>query len=67
MEEEFENMIKSQLKIIKNQMDVIKGYIDTYEEKSSKLRKTITEELITAIINRFERKIPWKPVICSAF
>ena len=55
MEEEFESMINSQLKIIKNQMDIIKGYLDTYEEKSSKLRKTITEELITAIINRFER------------
>jgi hypothetical protein len=55
MEEDFENMIKSQLRIIKNQMDIIKGYIDDYEEKSAKLRKTITEELITALIGRFER------------
>lgn len=55
MEEDFEDMIKSQLRILKNQMDIIKSYIDSYEEKSSKLKKTITEELITALINRFER------------
>jgi 16S rRNA C967 or C1407 C5-methylase (RsmB/RsmF family) len=55
MEEDFENMIRSQLRILKNQMDIIKGYIDSYEEKSAKLRKTITEELITALLGRFER------------
>ncbi|OGI11962.1 hypothetical protein A3K64_00625 [Candidatus Micrarchaeota archaeon RBG_16_36_9] len=55
MEEDFENMIRSQLRILKNQMDIIKSYIDSYEEKSAKLRRTITEELITALIGRFER------------
>ena len=55
MEEDFESMIRSQLRILKNQMDIIKGYVDSYEEKSAKLRKTITEELITALIGRFER------------
>lgn len=55
MEEDFESMIRSQLRILKNQMDIIKGYIDGYEERSAKLRKTITDELITALINRFKK------------
>ena len=55
MEEEFETIVRSQLQIIKNQMEVIKDYIDKYDEMSAKLKRTITNELITALISRFEK------------
>ncbi len=55
MEEDFETIIRSQLRTLKNQMDIIKDYINKYEERSIKLKKTITNELIDALIKRFER------------
>jgi hypothetical protein len=55
MESEFESMMKSQLVTLKNQMDVIKDYIDTYEQRSMKLNQTITNDLIVALIGRFEK------------
>ncbi|NIO44596.1 MAG: hypothetical protein GTN36_03525 [Candidatus Aenigmarchaeota archaeon] len=54
MEEDFESFMKSQLRTLKNQMEIIKDYIDKYEERSIKLRRTITNELIDALIKRFE-------------
>jgi DNA-binding MurR/RpiR family transcriptional regulator len=36
-------------------MDIIKDYIDKYDQRSMKLKQTITNELIVALIGRFER------------
>ena len=55
MEEDFENIIRSQLRVLKNQMDVIKDYLNKYEERNNKLRHIITNNLIEALIERFER------------
>jgi hypothetical protein len=55
MEEDFESFMKSQLRALKNQMDIIKDYINKYEESSFRLKKTITNDLIEALIKRFER------------
>ena len=55
MEEEFEAFMRSQLRALKNQMEIIKDYINKYEETNIRLKKTITNELIDALIKRFER------------
>lgn len=55
MEDDFESAIRSQLLILKNQMDVIKDFINKYDERSIRLKRTITNELISALIDRFER------------
>ena len=55
MEEEFETFIKSQLRTFKAQMDIIKEYINRYEERNIRLKKTISNELIEVLIKRFER------------
>jgi hypothetical protein len=55
MNDEFENMMRSQLLTLRNQMSVIKDYIDKYDQRSMKLRQTITNELIAALIARFEK------------
>lgn len=55
MNEEFEAFIKSQLKTLQAQIEIIKGYLNEYEEKNRKLKKIMSEELITALILRFEK------------
>jgi|WetSurMetagenome_2_1015567.scaffolds.fasta_scaffold783464_2 hypothetical protein len=55
MNDEFENMMRSQLLTLRNQMSVIKDYIDKYDQRNIKLRQTITNELIAALIVRFEK------------
>lgn len=55
MEDDFESKVRSQLLILKNQMDVIKDFVNKYDERSLRLKKTITNELISALIGRFER------------
>lgn len=55
VEEEFETFIKSQLRTLKAQMDIIKEYINRYEERNIRLKKTISNELIEVLIKRFER------------
>ena len=55
MNDDFEAEMKSQLVVLKNQMSVIKDYIDKYDQRSMKLRQTITNELIVALIARFEK------------
>ena len=55
VEEEFETFIKSQLRTFKAQMDIIKEYINRYEERNIRLKKTISNELIEVLIKRFER------------
>jgi len=53
--EEFEAFIKSQLKTLQAQIEIIKGYLNEYEEKNRKLKRIMSEELIAALILRFEK------------
>ncbi len=55
MQDDFETAMRLQLAMLKSQMEVIREYIEKYDERSSKLRRTITEDLINALIKRFER------------
>ena len=55
MEEDFESFMRSQLRTLKNQMEIIKDYINKYEERSFRLKRTITNDLIDALIKRFEK------------
>ena len=55
MTEEFEAFIKSQLKTLQAQIEIIKGYLNEYEEKNRKLKRIMSEELIAALILRFEK------------
>jgi len=57
MEDDFEGIVRSQLLILKNQMDVIKDFINKYDERSMRLKKTITNELISALIGDLSEKI----------
>lgn len=53
--ESFEAFIKSQVQALKAQIEIIKGYLDEYEERDRKLKKVMSEELIGALILRFEK------------
>ena len=53
--EEFESFIEAQLRALRAQIEKIKGYLDEYEEKNRKLKKIMSEELIEALILRFEK------------
>jgi len=53
--EDFETFIKSQLQALKAQIELIKRYLEDYEEKNRKLKKIMSEELITALLFRFEK------------
>lgn len=53
--EDFETFIKSQLQALKAQIETIKRYLEEYEEKNRKLKKIMSEELITALLYRFEK------------
>ncbi|MEM5778265.1 MAG: hypothetical protein QXD43_00775 [Candidatus Aenigmatarchaeota archaeon] len=55
MSEDFETFIKSQLQALKAQIETIKRYLEEYEEKNRKLKKIMSEELITALLYRFEK------------
>jgi len=55
MNEEFENFIRSQLKTLQAQIEIMKGYLNEYEERNRKLKKIMSEELIAALILRFEK------------
>lgn len=55
MTDDFETFIKSQLRTLQAQIEVIKGYLNEYDEKNRKLKKIMSEELIAALILRFER------------
>jgi hypothetical protein len=54
MKEEFESFVNSQLKTMKTHMDLLTEYLREYEERSIKLKKIISYELIAALIKRFE-------------
>ena len=55
MTEEFENFIRSQLKMLQTQVETLRGYLNEYEERNRKLKKIMSEELIAALILRFEK------------
>jgi len=55
MEEDFEEAMRVQLRTLKNQVDVLRDFVNKYEERNLKLRQTIINELITALIKRFEK------------
>lgn len=53
--EDFETFIKSQLQALKTQMEIMKSYLEEYEERERKLKKIMSEDLIGALILRFEK------------
>jgi hemerythrin len=53
--EEFESFIRSQLKLLHSQVETLRGYLSDYEEKNRKLKKIMSEELIAALLFRFEK------------
>jgi len=53
--EDFEAFIKSQLQALKTQIETIKRYLNEYEERNRKLKKVMSEDLIGALILRFEK------------
>ena len=53
--EEFEAFIQSQLHALKAQIEIIKKYLQEYEERNRKLKKIMSEELIGALLLRFEK------------
>jgi GTP-dependent phosphoenolpyruvate carboxykinase len=53
--EEFEAFIDSQLQALRAQIETIKGYLEEYEERNRRLKKIMSEDLIGALIFRFEK------------
>ena len=53
--EEFEAFIDSQLQALRAQIETIKSYLEEYEERNRRLKKTMSEDLIGALIFRFEK------------
>ncbi len=55
MSEEFEKFIERQLESLKSQIEVLRKSISEYEEDAIKLKKKISNELVDALIKRFEK------------
>jgi hypothetical protein len=53
--EEFEAFINSQLQTLRAQIETIKSYLEEYEERNKRLKKIMSEDLIGALIFRFEK------------
>jgi hypothetical protein len=53
--DDFESFMKSQLKLLHSQIDTLRGYVSEYEEKNRKLKRMLSEELIVALMHRFEK------------
>ena len=53
--EEFETFIDSQLQTLRAQIETIKGYLEEYEERNRRLKKIMSEDLIGALVFRFEK------------
>jgi len=53
--EEFEAFINSQLQALRAQIETIKSYLEEYEERNKRLKKIMSEDLIGALIFRFEK------------
>jgi prefoldin subunit 5 len=55
LNKEFEAFIDSQLQALRAQIETIKSYLEEYEERNRKLKKIMSEDLISALIFRFEK------------
>jgi len=53
--EEFEAFIQSQLHALKAQIEIIKKYLQEYEDRNRTLKKIMSEDLIGALLLRFEK------------
>ena len=55
MREDIEPMIKAQLNTLRAQIKILKEYIESSEESNVRLKYIIANELVEALINRFEK------------
>jgi predicted nuclease with TOPRIM domain len=53
--EDIEPIIKAQMKTLKAQIDILREYIENNEESNVRLKYIIANELVEALIKRFER------------
>jgi hypothetical protein len=53
--EDFETFIKSQLKTLQAQIETLRNYLNEYEDRNRKLKRLMSEELISALLFRFEK------------
>lgn len=55
MKENIEPIIKAQLNTLKAQIDILRDYIENTEESNVRLKYIIANELVEALIARFEK------------
>ena len=55
MREEVEPIIKAQMNTLKAQIDILREYIENTEESNVRLKYIIANELVEALIKRFEK------------
>lgn len=55
MKEDLESIIKTQLNKLKTQIDVLRDHIESSEESNVRLKYIIANELVEALIKRFEK------------
>ena len=53
--DQIEPIIKAQLNTLKAQIDILREYIENTEESSVRLKYIIANELVEAMVKRFER------------
>ena len=53
--EEFEAFIQTQLQALKAQIEILKKHLQEYEDRNRTLKKIMSEELIGALLLRFEK------------
>jgi dsDNA-specific endonuclease/ATPase MutS2 len=55
VKEDIEPMIKAQLNTLKAQIKILKDYVESSEESNVRLKYIIANELVEALIERFEK------------
>jgi len=55
VKENFEPIIKAQLNTLKAQIDILREYMESSEESNVRLKYIIANELVEAMIKRFEK------------
>lgn len=55
MKEDIEPMIKAQMNTLKAQINILRDYIESSEESNVRLKYIIANELVEALIQRFEK------------
>ena len=55
MREDIEPIIKAQMNTLKAQIDILREYIENTEESNVRLKYIIANELVEALIKRFEK------------